>query len=800
MNASVMPPVPETMDITPSPRILWVLGQIPFLPWQAFAELIDNSLDAFQTAERLGMLEEGARIDISWSPGSVASSKREIVISDNGFGVSLETINRAVRAGYTSNDPVSKLGLFGMGFNIATARLGGVTRFLSSVSGQDPQWEGIEINFRDLQDRQSFDAPVIREEKDEPGLTGTRIVIGEVTESVYKELKDQDIRRMLEDIYSPILRERNVSIFVNGVKLEARPYCVWGSDRSVMRSGEEIHAVITIDRDLGPALFDNDSNRYLSGSDEFELRRLVAAGRSLPTNIIERSRRLTGWIGIQRYFDPNDFGIDFVRNGRKIILKDKSLFSWKNQFTGESILEYPMEMGTTTGGRIIGEIHADYLVPTYQKNGFDVEDPAWAATIAVLRGDGPLLPKRRKEFTSAPAVSPIAILVNSFRRTEAGSRNLAVPPTKAREWRPLFYKGDASLADDSRWWKAVQEVDQTKADGTSPPQTPVNDGSTPSDDVDDYGPVDPSPTSGPSGVVIVPEDVSLPLPPGKPTAKKQDAIQEDTSFDSLLQASSRDEILSGDYAAGRSGVVKVSAYSCDKGVSIFRDAKKVPCVVRSDGNGMDFFYDREHPLISEHSIEPRDLVTIYVAEKIKARDNAGDIVSVFGGIYGQKFNGERLVKTVIQERAAFLLEEVKEKFVSALDSVSQGVVDLIHEASGEVEEIIPHILGDAELLGLFQAKDPKAITVIEVVPGRTLVRILEKFPAALMDDIVFARPFKNIKVQDDKVTERMRTLSKKHLLSWLEDVVYFSELKQSASKDELRRGRYSLSLLADSLV
>ena len=39
----------QTADITPSPRILWVLGQIPFRPWQALAELIDNSLDAFLT-------------------------------------------------------------------------------------------------------------------------------------------------------------------------------------------------------------------------------------------------------------------------------------------------------------------------------------------------------------------------------------------------------------------------------------------------------------------------------------------------------------------------------------------------------------------------------------------------------------------------------------------------------------------------------------------------------------------------------------------------------------------------------
>ena len=36
-----------TMDITPTPRILRTLGEIPFQTWQCIAELVDNSIDAF---------------------------------------------------------------------------------------------------------------------------------------------------------------------------------------------------------------------------------------------------------------------------------------------------------------------------------------------------------------------------------------------------------------------------------------------------------------------------------------------------------------------------------------------------------------------------------------------------------------------------------------------------------------------------------------------------------------------------------------------------------------------------------
>ena len=37
----------NTLDITPTPRILRTLGEIPFQTWQCIPELVDNSIDAF---------------------------------------------------------------------------------------------------------------------------------------------------------------------------------------------------------------------------------------------------------------------------------------------------------------------------------------------------------------------------------------------------------------------------------------------------------------------------------------------------------------------------------------------------------------------------------------------------------------------------------------------------------------------------------------------------------------------------------------------------------------------------------
>ncbi|GAB3855776.1 hypothetical protein GCM10029963_51070 [Micromonospora andamanensis] len=37
----------ESLDLTPSPRLLEVLGDIPYKPWQCLAELVDNAFDDF---------------------------------------------------------------------------------------------------------------------------------------------------------------------------------------------------------------------------------------------------------------------------------------------------------------------------------------------------------------------------------------------------------------------------------------------------------------------------------------------------------------------------------------------------------------------------------------------------------------------------------------------------------------------------------------------------------------------------------------------------------------------------------
>ena len=59
-------------------------------------------------------------------------------------------LQNSIRAGFSGNDPVEKMGLFGMGFNIATARLGGRTEIRTGTKDCD-EWLVVVIDFKELE-------------------------------------------------------------------------------------------------------------------------------------------------------------------------------------------------------------------------------------------------------------------------------------------------------------------------------------------------------------------------------------------------------------------------------------------------------------------------------------------------------------------------------------------------------------------------------------------------------------------------------------------------------------------------
>lgn len=776
-----------TLDITPSPRILRTLGEIPFQPWQCLAELIDNSVDAFAEAARAGTALQEKKISVCWSGEAVASGSRTVEISDTGPGMSLEQLQNAARAGYSSNDPVSNLGLFGMGFNISTARLGENTRLLSATR-ESEEWTGIEIDFAELIRSKSYAAKVVSETKRDPSEHGTRVVVSKLKGDTYVHLRDQEagIRRQLENIYSPLLAEIEVEIFIQGKMLSRKSHCVWGRSRYVSRDGKTIPAVIEIDRDLGSALFDAERNTYLSRDDQDAVRDKFESEGRYPANIIERQKRLRGWIGIQRYADTNDFGIDFIRNGRKIMISSKMLFSYDNPMTGASKLEYPVELGSTVGGRIVGEVHVDYLLPTYQKNDFDRTDPSWTETVDALRGIGPLLPKERKAMGyDDPNVSPLGLLANAYRRPDPGTKCLYVERSVARDFLERFRRGEADFISDDKWWQAAQEADRLSATRGAGTAAAVDEGAEASDNPDDYAP----PTTA----------VQTPLPLQTPVAPAPVS----STLDALILKSREMSSWSGSYSYKRTALpFQVKVREVTEG-SIQKNGESVPCAFFADGVECDFVYNPRHLLLTQFPIEPRQLLAVYLCEKFKARDGLADIGSVFSHIVQDGLQDLRVDRATLQEKAAGIFDRLRDKLIDKLAGKKVPAIECVHESAGEVEETILSLLSDAPLLLKFQAREADGFEALRQVPFKTLLRLVDRFPEDLFDGKVFSAPYATLTLGDPQATERARSESKDRIISFLKDALWVGQTGTASlarGKDELARCSHSINFLSLEIV
>ena len=775
------------VDITPTPRVLRVLGELPFQPWQCFAELIDNAVDAFAAYDQY--VEK--RIDIIWSSDKLAQNDRTIEIKDNGQGMTLDQMTNAVKAGYSSNDPVGNLGLFGLGFNIATAKLGEKTIVYSTREG-DSTWIGVEIDFAQLINNRTFNAPVLYEEKHDPTEHGTRIVISRLNNGIYTSIKSKEsaIRKQLENVYSQLLSRNKMDIYIQNKRLLPKKHCVWSKARYVIRDNTRIYAIQEIDRVLGTSYFDTDKNRYLSPEQEDDLMLQVQSGQALPPNIIQRQKRLRGWVGIQRFFDTNNFGIDFIRNGRKILLSNKEAFSFENEYTGTTVLQYPVELGSTVGGRIVGEIEVDYLIPTYQKNDFDRTDISWKQTLEALRGIGPILPKMRKNMGYNDAnISPIGLLANAYRRTEKGTKNLALARNVAAEFYDYFLKGDPDYIEDDKWWQAVVESDRDNATGGAGQAGDVDFGVEPSDNPLDYL----SGSNSTSSVQNLPEppvaiDVPVPVP-------------ETTSFDQLLQNSAEQSLLSRKYSYNNKPPFNVKVHKMNAGKRILEKGLAIPCYFISDGIECDFFYDDRHEIITQYPNTPEGLLLIYLARKFAARDTANEI-SVYSQLMIENFPEKRIDKTSLKDQALTLFDELREKLIEHLERKYSQVISCIKESAGETEETMNAILSNTELYQAFDLGTSESIAVIDHVPVKTLVRLVDRFPEDLFDRIVFDALYSTIKLDDVNAAQRLRDASKERILSLLKDAqsVVSDHNSKGLSKDELIRYGLSLNILRGVLV
>lgn len=460
----------HTLDLTPSPRILQVIAETDLQVYQCLAELIDNCFDELQKARESGA-EGESRVDIRIPSARDADRRSEIVVADTGRGMSPAQMEHALRAGSTNNSQFGTLGLFGMGFNVATARLGTVTEVKSGRIGDD-QWSIATIDIGEMQRTGSYRVPLRQEPKAEADH-GTVITIKRLRDDTVVALQSsaesKKIRLNLGKLYTYMLRNparsaysgsevvggMGLSLYLNGSEIKPKLPCIYDPRRSVPYEGDVVHAVQVLDIPLSPGWACMDCGHWSTQEPEL----CLECGSK---NVVIRDRKIWGWLGIQRFHDSDDFGISFIRQGRVIVPQDKGLFSWTAP-DGSIEVEYPAELRT---GRIVGEIHIDHIPVTFRKTDFDRQSPHWTTMVTKVRGDSPLRPKIAKSKGMPVNDTILAKLFSAYRRPEPGLRYLVPGNGKqaihadAKVKANLFATGDPEYATDDWWYDHAKSHDE----------------------------------------------------------------------------------------------------------------------------------------------------------------------------------------------------------------------------------------------------------------------------------------------------------------------------------------------------
>lgn len=755
------------INLVPSPRVLRMLGNIEFENWQCLAELIDNSIDAL--LPRGGgtiVIKTPSISDFDNNPGAV------IIVWDNGPGMTPEDLENALKAGYSGNDldPLSHLGLFGMGFNIATARLGSTTQVKTSREG-DEYWTSVIINFKEMEKSNSYIRPLYRIKKTNRSIHGTSIIISDLSERVRTFRHQSNLKKKLSRIYAPILQKGIFNILINEDKLTSRGHCIWGDNRYVMRDGEKNYAKQEIDHSFGTDYYCTNCWEWIDDiSASRDIEKIVCPKCGESSGVIQKERRLTGWIGVQRYYDLEHYGLDLIRNGRVIEESCKDLFYWNNPETGEHEKEYPIE-AYHWGGRIVGELNIDFVPLTYMKDHFEKADKRWKEVERFVRGEGPFRPQIAKRHGYPENHSPLGLMYKGYRKgndagygdllpgTLDGKGELTGTNPTPKLWAEKYYEGEPEYQDDTKWWDLVEFAERAKrSSGGSTPDLP-------------------KPADQKHIKTIKPE-----LKGTSPEGEKEEAIKTES-----------DPLLTQDYELEELKEPPISV-TVNKSVSGNHDEMPVKLTVKSKDK-FEVIYNPRHPIFSGFNIEPLDLILLELSQTLSKRKddpNEWPPSRVFCLLKEKYSLDKKLSPSALSGKASELISSIKRHIVTKNVTFDTG--DISPQVIDEVRKnVLSRIGGGEDVVHELLA----TTKYVSYAPDEEIRNILLKKPEIFFEGEYWNRPYSTLgskPLQEDIIRTFLGYISD---ILWLKREAndYDPDAMSNDIEYRLQRAAYSLKLL-----
>lgn len=836
-----------SFDLTPDPKILIALTRTPMQPLDALCELIDNSIDAFHNARVQGYQIDHPLVVIDLpSRSDLQRGEGVIRVRDNGPGLSRDEAEKAIRAGYSSNNPYDRLGLFGMGFNISTGKFGRETRLLTARPELDEAIE-VTIDLEEIYRSRSYLVPFSTVSKPQGFQHGTEIRIsgwwpeGNPNCNFIRKLVHYGMPTIRSEIgrrYATILRGKQIRIVVNGEECEPFEHCVWSDSRSVeRRDWGIIPAVYRFDDVIGTQKRCTSCNSLVAA----ELNECVACGSSSLRTIEERIR---GWVGIQRFDDETEYGIDLIRNGRAIRISEKdAFFTFTDEFK-RTIRDYPAD---GIYGRIVGEVHLDHVPVDFLKQDFQRSSPEWQRAMSYLRGDSSLQPTQPGADKNR---SPVFMLFQGYRRVRRpgkhdmymGYWDASGPKRISREvekeLREKFAKKLPGYYDDSEWWKLVEQADRPPLEELveCPQCTAQN--------------LKAQDTCSVCGYVLIPKECLNPeckkqipksaevcphcgksqtpqvqtpwkcLVCGHSNAATRDACQKcgerrgtlsTLSREYLLANSNRSDELS---VAGCTVPLADGSYSRPLDIDVY--VTKTPIIpnqgsaedaiplVAMKGEKIEVFVDTSHRVFTAFHVRPQDMIAAEVALYIY--DFHRNLVG-YSGRHSlahlqwavlQAGWGDALEEKpdTVRNRIRALFDDIKEKLPGLIDGDPEALFDEIPkpEQGALFKSLLDNGFNPQQIAEMQKSGD-----YLKYVDDATLVRLFDRFPWFFLDGRYWDAPYQVMPDVPMFVIEEARERTKSTYLNCLEDALGYMKHRTPDSTLTLR-ARTSVEILSQKVV
>ena len=293
------------VDITPDKSLMQKIGAVGYRTEQAISEFIDNAIDARLPGEQ-------ERINVA-----LDFVNRTIAVSDDGRGMTLEDLQRALTIAGGRALPGRVLGTFGIGLKSACAALGKSFTIVTSTEGSKVEHvveydEDKWVRSKDV-DWRNFE---VRTRPRTGAHRGTSVVVSRLRVPLYPN-QATAFKKIFGVRYGAHLRSGQVQLYVNSKPCHSADPVVKDGSRS-----------------------------------DLEI--------PLPSGDV-----LRGWIGLlERRSIKGDYGLHLYRSGRLIRAFDK--FGMRTH---------------PEVARVVGELHLDHVPVNFYKSGFLVESAEYAECV-----------------------------------------------------------------------------------------------------------------------------------------------------------------------------------------------------------------------------------------------------------------------------------------------------------------------------------------------------------------------------------------------------------------------------------